>query len=443
MLTERLARLDAQLAERDRVHRNVYTDTAVFEREMRQVFGRAWLFVGHDSQAPEPGDYFTTTLAGRPVVMVRQPDRSMKVLYNRCGHRGALVAVGRTGRVRQFNCMYHGWTFATDGKLIHVPLESGYDGTAFDRCNPQYGMPELPAVDSYNGFVFARLVPDGPGLGDFLGGIRQILDHLTELSPCGSLTVMGSSFRTVYPCNWKIYLENLHDGVHPRFVHSSSVAASRHVASEAPAGRSAFDDFAIGVIQANGQSFSAMDELEVRTFTHGHSDMRGFRKSPSTDPAVLELGKGLAQRHGGDRAAEILARNWHNMCAYPNLSIHPGFLQLRVLTPLSVAETMVEIWAMRLDGAPDEIHHRTIAYANTVHSPTSIIKPDDLEAYKRVQRGLLADGSEWVSNHRRCGKETARDGAMTDSALSEHYIRNQYQAWRGYMEQDEGDTHAG
>lgn len=364
----------------------------------------------------------------------------MKVLYNRCGHRGALLAMGRTGSVRQFNCMYHGWTYSTAGDLIHVPLESGYDGTEFARCNPQYAMPPLPAVDSYKGFVFARLSPDGPRLAESLGGIREILDHLVELSPSGNLAVVGNSFRTVYPCNWKIYLENLHDGVHPRFVHSSSVGASREVAANAAAQRTALDDFAIGVIQANGQSFSAMDELEVRAFPYGHSDMRGFRKPPSTDPAAIELGRRLTQRHGEAHAAEILARNWHNMCVYPNLSIHPAFLQLRVLTPLSVAETMVEIWTMRLEVAPEEIHQRTVAYANTVHSPTSIIKPDDLEAYRRVQVGLRAGGAEWVSNHRRCGKEVARDGALTDSALSEHYIRNQYQAWRRYMEQGDADA---
>jgi len=439
MVIERAGAPFAHLAQLDRVHRDVYVDPAVFEEEMRQVFGRAWLFVGHESQAPNPGDYFTTTLVGRPVVMVRQADRSLKVLYNRCGHRGALVAIGQRGNVRQFNCMYHGWSFALDGTLLHVPLQSGYEGTAFDRCNPAYGLPPLPAVASYRGFVFARLASAGPGLEDFLGGARQIFDHLIDLAPGGRVIVTGASFRTIYPCNWKIYLENLHDGVHPRFVHSSSVSASRAVASQRP-GQATLDDFAIGVIEANGQSFGAMDELEVRTFDHGHSDMRGFRKPPSTDPALMELARRLAGRHGEAGAAEVLARNWHNMCVYPNLSLHPGFLQLRVLTPLAVTRTMVEIWTMRLDGAPDEIHQRAIAYANTVHSPTSIIKPDDLEAYKRVQLGLLADESQWVSNHRRCGKEQAEAGALKDSALSEHYIRNQYRAWRGYMERGDGNA---
>lgn len=424
----------AHLVEPDRVHRTVYTDPAIFQDEIQNIFGKAWNFVGHESQVANPGDFFTTTIAGQPVVMVRQKDQSIQVLHNRCGHRGAIVVGKKSGNAHNFNCIYHGWSFATDGSLIFVPLEDGYECTKFNKCDPQYGMVRVAAVDSYKGFVFARLTAEGPALLDFLGGITATLDHLVDMSPTGKLTVEGGHFRTVYPCNWKIYLENLHDGVHPRFVHPSSVAAGRRSAEQVEK-TSGKVPLAIEIIKANGQTVSAMDDLEVRVFPNGHSDMRGFRKPVNDDPVFTVFGDLLAERHGRDYATEVLGRNWHNMCVYPNLSIHPGFLQLRVLTPLAVNETMVEIWNLRLEGAPEELHRRTITYANTVHSPSSIIKPDDLEAYKRVQHGLASEGADWVSNHRRAGREQQAAGYKSDSALSEHYIRNQYQAWMGYMSQ--------
>lgn len=424
-----------QLVEVDRVHRAVYTDDMIFEQEIAHIFGHSWLFVGHESQVPEAGSYFTTTLAGQPMVMVRQRDGSIKVLHNRCGHRGALVVNARMGKAHKFNCIYHGWTFDTDGCLLHVPLESGYDGTRFKMCDPQFGMPAAAATESYKGFVFARLAGDGPALVDFLGGVRDVIDHLVELSPTGRIEVRGNSFRSIYPCNWKIYLENLHDGVHPKFVHTSSVVASSKVRSELENSASGTedDDFVLGVIAANGQSFGDMDKLQVHAYPNGHSSMRGFRKSVTDSGPFETLRDQLAERHGAEKSDEILARNWHNMCVYPNLSMHPGFMQLRVLTPLSTKKTMVEVWCMRLVGAPDEIYRRAIMYANTVHAPSSVIKPDDLEAYQRVQAGLQTDSADWVSNHRRAGREDVGEGVKTDSALSEHYIRNQYEAWATYM----------
>ncbi len=420
------------LVEENRVHGRVYTDPAIYELEMQRIFGKTWNFVGHESQIPEIGDFLTTTVVGQPVVLVRQPDRSVEILYNRCGHRGALVVGEKCGNAKNFNCIYHGWTFKTDGELTFVPLEDGYKCTSFDKCDPQYGMPRVAQVESYKGFVFARLVQGAQGLTDFLGGVADTLDHLVDMSPEGTISVHGGSFRTVYPCNWKIYLENMHDGVHPRFVHQSSVSASRQMAAGlAKANKKKL--FAVEIVEANGQSYSALDDLEVRVFPNGHSDMRGFRKPVNDEPVFVRFADQLRERHGKEYAGQVLTRNFHNMCVYPGLSIHPGFLQLRVLTPLAVDRTMVEIWNLRLDGAPEEIHQRTITYANTVHSPSSIIKPDDLEAYRRVQVGLASKGTDWVSNHRREGNEKREGDALIDSSLSEHFIRNQYRAWSEYM----------
>ena len=81
----------SKLIEPGRVHRRVYADPDLFELEMERIFGRAWLFVGHASQVPNPGDYITTELGRAPVIMARHRDGSVQVLLNRCSHRGAKV----------------------------------------------------------------------------------------------------------------------------------------------------------------------------------------------------------------------------------------------------------------------------------------------------------------------------------------------------------------
>src|SRR2546430_13305430 len=105
----------ARLIEPGRIHRRVYTDPDIFELELERIFGRAWLFVGHASQVPNPGDYVTTDIARQPVVMIRHSDRSVKVLFNRCTHRGAKLAPLRSGHAPKLTCCYHGWTFDSDG----------------------------------------------------------------------------------------------------------------------------------------------------------------------------------------------------------------------------------------------------------------------------------------------------------------------------------------
>ncbi|MDC0033685.1 Rieske 2Fe-2S domain-containing protein, partial [Alphaproteobacteria bacterium] len=85
------------LVQDGRVHRSVYTDPAIFALEMDRIFGQAWVYVGHDSQVPKPGDFITLTIGSQPVVMARHTDGKVYVIYNRCGHRGAKVCIENQG----------------------------------------------------------------------------------------------------------------------------------------------------------------------------------------------------------------------------------------------------------------------------------------------------------------------------------------------------------
>lgn len=415
-----------------RVHHSIYSDPQIFALEMARIFGRAWHYIGHESQVPDTGDFITTTVAGKPVIMIRHNDTTVRVLLNHCPHRGAEILSGSCGRAKLLRCCYHGWAFRTDGTLVSIPGQEDY--TQGDVCpgNPDYDMVAL-RTENYRGFVFSTLCEDGPDLETFLGQSIRVLDNMVDRSPTGKLEVAGGCFRALHRNNWKIYLENLHDGVHPLFVHQSSIAASQtQIKVLQDKGNATSVPFPLQVVQANNQPLDAMKELEVSCYAYGHSDMRGFRDPRDTDdPVVHRYIDEMEKQLGKEKADNILDLNLHNSCFYPGASAHPSFLQMRKIIPVAPDRTIIEAWVFRWDGVPEEVHRRNIVYANTVHSPSSIIKIDDLEAYRRVQDGVAADVDGWLSQYRRLSDDTAKESS--DSALSEHFIRNQYRAWTDYM----------
>src|SRR5438093_5846783 len=103
------SRFDA-LVKEDAVHRTLYTDPDIFIEEMRRIFGRTWVFVAHESEVPNPGDFKTDTMAGQPIIVSRHTDGRVYVLFNRCMHRGATVCELPSGNSSHFRCPYHAWT---------------------------------------------------------------------------------------------------------------------------------------------------------------------------------------------------------------------------------------------------------------------------------------------------------------------------------------------
>jgi len=163
----------AGLVADDRVHRDVYIDPEVFQLEMERLWSRTWIYVGHASQVPQAGDFITADIAAKPVIMVRHTDGKVRVLMNRCAHKGTKVVydiAGNTGKT--FRCPYHAWTYRTDGTLLNIPLKSGYEGTRLEA----QGLTPI-AHETYRGFVFARL-DDGAG---GRGGCGGSLSWLVEL----------------------------------------------------------------------------------------------------------------------------------------------------------------------------------------------------------------------------------------------------------------------
>ena len=170
-----------QLVQTGRVHRCVYQDPEIFKLELEKIFSATWIYVGHESQVSQAGDYFCTNIASQPVVMARHTDNKIRVLYNRCAHRGAKVVNCESGHSESFKCCYHGWEYSNDGNLIAVPQPRGYREDAVRPGDPAYAMKPVPRCDNYRGFVFASLSSRVPSLEKFLGPITKSFDDLNYL----------------------------------------------------------------------------------------------------------------------------------------------------------------------------------------------------------------------------------------------------------------------
>jgi phenylpropionate dioxygenase-like ring-hydroxylating dioxygenase large terminal subunit len=420
------------LVEPDRVNRALYVDPQLFQLEMQRIFTRAWIYVGHESQVKKPGDYIATTIGQQPVILSRHTDGTIHVLYNRCAHRGAMVVGDREGNVKFFRCCYHGWTFKTDGSLLSIPVKRGYEGTAVEMSDPRYGLAKVPRVETYRGFVFASLSEDGPDLATYLGGARSSIDDMVDRSPDGELEVIGGCFRLVFRANWKIFLENLNDTMHPMVVHESSVEAGAQWAKEhLPEG--APDPLPVRFTRNNGFPYAFWEKLTLKAHANGHSFMGGIFPPRRTDPVFMDYVAAMEKSYGKERTEQILSVDRHNTIFYPNVSFQSGYQQVRIIRPLAVDRTQMDVYSFRLKGAPDQFYEHTLLYSNMVNAPSSIVMPDDHEAYNRVQEGLVAQAQDWVSLHRDAGRDHQDGEWKTAIGTSELPMRNQYQTWLRYM----------
>jgi phenylpropionate dioxygenase-like ring-hydroxylating dioxygenase large terminal subunit len=436
-VTEDGARLRT-LVQPARVHRSLYTDPRIFDLEMERIFGRAWIYVGHESQIPQPGDYLTTRIGRVPLVLTRHSDGTVRLLHNQCAHRGAQVVATESGHATEFRCCYHGWTYGTDGRLKSAPLLKNYPGD-FDPKDPRLAMIRVPRVTSYRGFVFGSLAADGPTLTDFLGYMTSSFDDMVDRAPGGEITVDGGSFRHAYNANWKLYLENLCDAAHPLFVHQSSIEAAKlQPDMQDPDSAS---EIGIRQMRQNGASYAFWEsQVGIWSYPNGHSFLGDYHDDEKlvaalADPTFDAYIKALAASQGAARAQEIIAvRRW-NSNVYPNLSFMSQFQQLRVVHPIAVDRTIVHTYNFRLKGAPNEMFERTIALANVANGNGSLVLTDDLETYGRIGLGLRSAGAEWLQIGRGFTTDRRDDhgGLRGENSTSEIYIRNMFAAWLGYM----------
>ena len=429
-----------QWVQPEQVHRDLYTSEEIFSLEMQRLWQRTWLFVGHDSQIPEPGDFITTVLAGQPVLMLRGEDGRVSVLHNRCAHKGAPLSTqpaGNTGRL--LRCAYHGWTYRPDGGLLGVPMRAGYEHSDFQSSQARQGLTPFGEVAVHQGFVFARAQTDDRSFHESMGELLQTLDLLVQRSPQGRLRVAGGVLKTEFAANWKIYLENINDAFHPVTTHASVVQAAGKTwgqpAEDTPV------PLSMKQLLPFGASYSFFEQMGARLLPDGHSIL-GTQQSLHT--SYSELGSyahDLELAHGHARAHAVLAFAPQNVVFYPSMSLKGMPQVMRVLRPLSAGRTVLEAWAFEAVGAPPALLENALLYNRQVFSPMSMVAHDDLHLFEGIQHSLSCAGNPWISLHR--GGDAGEGSTPRNvSGIDEGLMRNQYQAWAQWMQDVPGRRQA-
>lgn len=358
-----------------RVQREAFLAPEILELERARIFDRSWLYLGHESEVAQAGDFRVRELGVRRVIFVRGKDGVVRALLNACTHRGAEVCRERSGNANSFQCFYHGWTFRNDGKLIGVPGEEAY-GSGFSR--EKLGLPEAPRLESYRGFFFVSFDPNIVPLPEYLAGAAEYLDLVADQSELG-MEIVGGTQSYAINANWKLLVENSYDGYHAQIAHARYL---KYLASSGAAGRLSGSRRDCARDLGNGHACVEYTAPWGRPIAHW---VPAFGEH--TAPEFAEIRAKLEARLGPERAHRI-ATTSRNLGIFPNLVINDIMaITIRTFMPSAPDKMTVSAWAL---GARDEDHElRKLRLFNFLEflGPGGFATPDDQEALENCQRG--------------------------------------------------------
>ena len=390
----------------------VYTDDAVYQREVERIFhGHTWNYVALEAEIPNTGDFIRSNVGPTPVVVARGQDGAIHVMENRCAHRAAEFCRELTGNAKEFVCPYHQWTYELTGALRAVPFRRGVAGKGgmpadFDMA--AHGLTRLH-VTTHRGVVFATYAADMEPLADYLG--PDILREFEATFDGRRLTILGH-YRHSLPGNWKLYHENLKDPYHATLLHTFLVTFGLLVAGN----KSLMLTDATG---RHGVMASAKSDAKVAADVRG--EMRAYKE-----------GMTLAEPRFMDFIDEFdspwsvtMATIWPNLIVQREMNT----LGIRQIVPTGPHEFIMKWTMFGFEGDDDAMTRHRLRQGNLM-GPAGFLGLEDNEAMKFVQDGMqrVPDGEHVVE----LDPQTAY--GTSDTLISEAAIRGMYRHWREVME---------
>ena len=425
---------------RGEIDRRIYSDQEIFELEIKQIFGRAWLFLCHESQIRQQGDFFESVIGRDNVLVVRQKDGGIKGLLNTCAHRGNAVCRAEEGNAKSFLCTYHGWSYGIDGKLTGVPGYRDFYGPEFDKSTT--GLGEVAQISSYKGFIFATLDADAPSLENFLGPTGRLgIDLLAER---GEMEAVPGVQKFIVDCNWKFALDNLFDWYHPQVTHVSAFASGALGGPPPPSA----DPQTEGSLDMTGVQMESGADLAVPV---GNITGRPF------DQIVIlgEFGHGIGGPSASSMGNPEFNRAWREDPRVRNIlgpvgvrvAGHPSIFpttwlttsnQLSLRIPRSPNET--EIWWFTFvdRNAPEESRRNSVSRANRIFGPSGLLEQDDGENWSQSTKQTYGLASRKIPNllHMGLGRGQIikEDGlARIETTTNEHAQLWTYHSWAQWL----------
>lgn len=398
-----------------RVPYSVYTDPALYKRELERLFYSAhWCYLGLEAEIPNIGDYRRTVVGERSVVMVRNKQGGVSAFENVCAHRGAQFCRERSGNATGFHCPYHHWNYDLEGNLRGLPYRQGikqddqlHGGMPADFALNENGLTKLK-VATRGGVVFGSFDHDVESLEDFLG--PSVLPYFDRIFDGRKLVLLGYNRQRI-PGNWKLMQENIKDPYHPGLLHTWFVN--------------------FGLWRADNKTSLKMDAHKR------HAVMVGVR---SAAKPTAEVTTGVAsykekmQLHDM-RQLDIVPESWWNGPTVTMLTLFPSLIIQQQVNSLSTRHIQPRgagafdfVWTHFgfADDTP-EMTERRLMQAN-LFGPSGYVSADDGEVIEFSQMGF-ADSQRSSTKVEMGGRDTGE----ADTVASETLIRGMYAYWRKVM----------
>lgn len=419
------------------IGRRIFVDEDVFKAEVKRIFSRAWLLVGHESLVPNPDDYFVSRMGTDPVILTRDLKGELHVFLNSCTHRGMKLCRYDHGNSRTFTCPYHGWSFSTNGKLVETPGDLiAVPGMATHYHNElnkkDWGLKRVGRIAVYKGTVWATWDPQAPDLLEYLGDMRHYLDSALDHrdgSPGGSEVVAGVQKWRVR-CNWKLAPENFVGDLYHDISHRS------------------VDLIGIGPSGGKGRRDPTPNRMSVcfPSLGHGLVGRMPYYEEPPYSPVfqqypdVEQYYRGVHERRVanlGDRMRVL-----HSVgTIFPNTSIH-GRQPRTIAVCHPISPTEMEMWRMCLvdKDAPEAVKDAARTYFLRYSGPGGMTESDDMENWTGATEASMGEVASQLFFNYQMGLGHAQPveglrGAVQNGEVTEENARGYYRRWKQFMQE--------
>jgi p-cumate 2,3-dioxygenase alpha subunit len=410
-----------------RVNRRAFTDPQVFRREQQLIFERCWLYAAHESELAQKGAFVTRLVGGKPLLINRDRHGVLRVFFNTCPHRGAMVCREDHGKARSFTCPYHGWVFSDEGRAIHRPIPESYSPACQD--DPTLHLTPVPRVDTFAGFIFVNYSANGESLESYLADAGDYLRMVADQDPVSMLVVGGAQTYSAR-ANWKLLQENSADGYHADSTHSTYF---EYIRNREGAVRNNYSAKGFGRVRNLGNGHAVSEALNGTPW--GRPRARWIESwGPDVKQEVDAVYAGMVERLGAERA-EIICHGDRNLLIFPNLVVNDIMgLVIRTYYPTAPDYFEVNAWALAPQSEPESLRDLRLRNFLEFLGPAGFATPDDQEMLEICQRAYVT--SPWVQWNDLSRGMATEDGP-SPAKQDELQMRTFWRRWHELLQADE------